>query len=166
MSRCGELEERHLHSVGRRHILHIRFSRRPHLSVVRLQLLQDRRSPADDGVRHTCYLGHMDTKGVLAASTLQFAEEDHLAIHLLDTHIVVFDAVEAFLHLVELMVVGGKERASLGTLVLVEIFHDGPGYGDTVVGGRAAPQFVEEHERAWRDVVENIGSLGHLHHKR
>ena len=108
----------------------------------------------------------MDTKGVLAASTLQFAEENHLAIHLLDTHIVVFDAVEAFLHLVELMVVGGKERASLGTLVLVEIFHDSPGYGDAVVGGRAAPQFVEEHERAWRDVVENIGSLGHLHHKR
>ena len=26
-----ELEERHLHSVGRHHILHIRFSRRPHL---------------------------------------------------------------------------------------------------------------------------------------
>ena len=35
-----------------------------------------------------------------------------------------------------------------------------------VVSAGAAPQFVEEDEAALGDIVQDIGSLAHLHHER
>ena len=56
----------------------------------------------------------MDTEGVLRAALLQLSEEDDLALHLLHADVVVFYAREVLLHLVQLVVVGGKERAGNG----------------------------------------------------
>ena len=107
----------------------------------------------------------MNTEGVFRPTLFQFAQEDDFSVHLLHTHVEVADALEALLHLVQLMIVGGEECPRLGLAVLVQILHDGPGDGDAVVGAGAPSQFVEEHEGARRHIVEDIRSLGHLHHE-
>ena len=64
------------------------------------------------------------------------------------------------------MVVGGEEGAGTGLGCLVQVFHDGPGNGDAVIGRGATAQLVEEHERARRDVVQDVRGLRHLDHER
>ena len=64
------------------------------------------------------------------------------------------------------MVVRGKERTRLGMRMFVDILHDGPGNGDAVVGGSTAPQLVKKHQATGRKVVQDVGRLVHLHHKR
>ena len=59
----------------------------------------------------------------------------------------------------------GEERARTAAAVVVDVFHYGPGYRDAVVGGGAAPQLVEEYQRAPAHVVEDGGGLVHLHHE-
>ena len=81
----------------------------------------------------------MNTEGVLRAAPLQLAHKNHLAVNLLHRHVVVLDALEVLLHLVQLVVVGGKERTGLRLGVLVQILHDGPCNRDAVVGAGAAP---------------------------
>ena len=59
----------------------------------------------------------------------------------------------------------GKERTSLRLLVLMKIFHDSPGYGNTIVGGCSTTQLIEEHQRTGRHIVQDVGSLRHLYHE-
>ena len=49
--------------------------------------------------------------------------------------------------------------------MLVYVLHDGPGYGDTVVGGGTAAQLVEQHQAARRQVVQDVGGFVHLYHE-
>ena len=63
---------------------------------------------------------------MLAASTLQFTHKNHLTIQLLDRYVVILDALEVLLHLVQLVVVGGKEGTCTGFGVFVDILHNGP----------------------------------------
>lgn len=67
-----------------------------------------------------------------------------------------FDAREEFLHLVELMIVRGEERSRMRFRILMDVFNNGPGNGDAVVGGSAATQFIEEHEATRREVVHDV----------
>ena len=108
----------------------------------------------------------MDTEGMLAAAALQFAQENDLIVDFLHRYIIVLDALEGFLHFVQFMVVRGKERTRLGMRMFVDILHDGPGNGDAVVGGSTAPQLVKKHQAAGRKVIQDVGRLVHLHHKR
>ncbi len=48
----------------------------------------------------------------------------------------------------------------------MEIFDGGPGDGETVVGGGAAANFVQQDERARSCGVQNRGRLRHLDPKR
>ena len=107
----------------------------------------------------------MYTERVLRTARLQFAQKHHAVVHLAHRDVPVLDAREEALHFVELVIVRGEKRASVRPRVLVDIFHDGPGYGDAVVGRRAAPEFVEKHEAALAQVVHDICRLVHLHHK-
>ena len=75
----------------------------------------------------------MDTKRVLTPTLFQFAQEDDLAFHLFDGDVVVLDALEVLLHLVQFMVVSGKERTSLSLGMFVQILYDSPGNTDTVI---------------------------------
>ena len=137
------------------------------MGVVVLQLLQDDVGALDDAPGHSRNLGHMDTKAVLRAALLELAQEDDFAVDLLHRDVVVLNAGKIFLHLVQLVVVGGEERARpAGLRVLVQVFNDGPGYRDAVVGRRAAAQLVEEHQRAAADVVQDVRGLSHLDHER
>ena len=63
------------------------------------------------------------------------------------------------------MIMSGKECTRLSLLMLVQILHNGPCYRDAVIGGSTTSQFVEEHQRARRYIIQNVSSLSHLHHK-
>ena len=101
---------------------------------------------------------------MLRAAADQFAQEDDLLARLPYGDVVVADAAERLLHLVQFVVVGGKQGLGM-SLVLVDILHDGPCDGDAVVGGGASAQFVEQHQTALREVVQYGGGLVHLHHE-
>ena len=107
----------------------------------------------------------MDTERVLRATLLQLTQEDDLAVDLLYRDVVVLDALEALLHLVQLMVMRGEERARLSLGMLVQVFDDGPRNGDAIVGTRATAQLVEEYQRVRRDIVQNVRCFGHLNHE-
>ena len=107
----------------------------------------------------------MDTKRVLRATFLQLAEKDDLTLNLLHGNIIVFDAIEVLLHLVQLVVVSSKERAGLGLGLLVQVFDDSPRNGDAVVGGGATTQLVEEHQRSWRHIIQYVRGFRHLDHE-
>ncbi len=60
---------------------------------------------------------------------------------------------------------GGKEGTGAGAFGGVEVFNDGPGDGEAVVGAGAAPDFVEDDEAFGAGVVEDVGGLVHLDHE-
>ena len=95
----------------------------------------------------------MDTKGMLRATTLQLAEEDDFAIDLLHRDVVILDTGEVLLHLIQFMIVRSKERARMTFGILVQIFHDGPGYWDAIISRSATPQLIEENQRARRHII-------------
>ncbi len=107
----------------------------------------------------------MNTEGVLTATPLQLTQENDLVIYLLDRHIVILDAPETFLHLVQFMVVRGKERARFRFRMLMDVLHDCPGDGNTVIRGSAASQLVEQYQATRRKVVQDVCRLVHLYHK-
>ena len=118
-----------------------------------------------DALRHARQPRHVDAERMLRAAALQLAQKDHASLDLAHRYIPVFDAGEEFLHFVQFVVMRGKEGAGMRLGIFVQIFHNGPGNADAVVGGRAASQFVEEHERAFRQVVHDVGGLVHFHHE-
>ena len=63
------------------------------------------------------------------------------------------------------MVVGSKKCAGTATAVLVDILYNSPGNRYTIVGRGTSSLFIEEHEAARTDIVEDIRSLGHLDHE-
>ena len=71
------------------------------LAIVRLQLVQDGVGTLHDALGHTCQLGHVDTERVLATSPFKLAKEDDFAIHFLHRYVVILDAFERLLHLVQ-----------------------------------------------------------------
>ena len=85
----------------------------------------------------------MDTEGVFASSTFQLTEENHFIVHFLHRHIVVLDTLEGFLHLVQFMIMGGKQGACFRFRMFVDILYDGPGNRNTVISRRTAPQLIE-----------------------
>ena len=146
-------------------MLYVRFTGTANPGIVILQLFENHIGTVHDAARHTGNLCHMDTERVLTASRFQFTQEDYLSVHLSHTHIEVLDARKVLLHLVELMIVGSKERTCLRLLMFVQIFHDSPGNGNTIVGRSTSSQLIKEHQRARRNVVQDVCCLGHLYHE-
>ncbi len=81
----------------------------PLLAVVCFKLFQNVIGTFHDAFGHTRHFGYMNTEGVFAATAFQFAQENDFIIYLLHRNVIVLDALEAFLHLVQLMVVRGKQ---------------------------------------------------------
>ncbi|CPK13785.1 Uncharacterised protein [Bordetella pertussis] len=63
----------------------------------------------------------------------------------------------------QLEVVGGEQRER--AVVRQEPVRDGPGQRQAVVGGRAAADFVHQHQAGRRAGRQDGGRLGHLHHE-
>ena len=64
------------------------------------------------------------------------------------------------------MVVRRKKGTCAGFLVFMNMLHDSPCNGNTVVGGSSSSQFIKKHQASRRNVVEDIGCLVHFDHKR
>ncbi len=63
----------------------------------------------------------------------------------------------------QLEVVGGEQ--GVGANLARQLFGAGPRQREAVVGAGAAANLVHQHQTAGGGVVEDIGGLGHLHHK-
>ena len=138
-----QLEEAELHSLAALGYGCRRLACTAHSGIVGFEFLEYDVGTTDDALGHTRYLSHMNTEGVLRTAPHQFAKEDDLAIHLFHTDVVVLDATEVLLHLIEFVIMSGKESACLCPWALMQIFHYCPCYGYAVVGGSASSEFVE-----------------------
>ena len=116
------------------------------LAVGALQSFEDLVRPVDNAFRHTRHLGHMDTETVLATAGNQLTKEDHFIAHLLDRDVVILDALEGAFHLVQLMIMSSEKGLGTGPWMLVDVFDNGPGDRDTVVGAGSTAQLVEKHK--------------------
>ena len=65
----------------------------------------------------------------------------------------------------QLVVVGGEERLRAAARVVVQVFDDGAGDGQAVVGAGAAPDLVQDDQAARRGVVQDVRRLDHLDHE-
>ena len=92
--------------------------------------------------RHAGHAGNFNAEGVRGAALGEGAQEDHLAVDFLDANVAVGDARQAVGQLVEFVVVGCEQHEGLKRMV-VEVFGDGLGDAEAVVGGGSAPNFVE-----------------------
>ncbi len=63
----------------------------------------------------------------------------------------------------QLEVVGGEQ--GVGANLARQLFGTGPRQREAVVGAGTAANFVHQHQTAGGGVVEDVGGLGHLHHK-
>ena len=107
----------------------------------------------------------MDTKGVLTATLLQLTQEDDFPFCLLHRDVIVLDALEVLLHLVELVVVRGEECTCLRLRMLMQVFHNSPGNRNAVIGRGSSSQLVKQYQRTWCHIIQNVRRLCHLYHK-
>ncbi len=88
----------------------------------------------------------MYAEAVLRAAGREFAQEHHAVVDLLDRDVEVGHAGVCARHVVKFVVVCGKECLGVYALMLVDVFDDRPGDGDTVVGRGASSKLVEQYE--------------------
>ena len=106
----------------------------------------------------------MDTEAVFRSAAHQFAQEDDLAVHFAHGDIVIADALEGLLHLVELVIMGSEERFGMA-FILMDILDNRPCDGDAVIGTGTSSEFVKEHETAFGEVIEDRRRFVHLDHE-
>ena len=107
----------------------------------------------------------MDTETVLTPAAYQFPQEYHLVVDLFYRNVIIDNAFICTLHFVQLVIMGSEQRFGSGFGVLVYMLDNSPRDRYTVVSTRSPPQLVEQNQTPLRQIVENIGGLGHLDHK-
>ena len=60
---------------------------------------------------------------------------------------------------------GGKQSFGPQRLFVSAVFQNSPGDGHTVKGGGAPADLIQDQERIFGGLMENIGDLRHLHHE-
>ncbi len=108
----------------------------------------------------------MDTERFLGAAFDELSEENHFLVHFAHGNVEIFYSRADLRHFVQLVIVRREKRLCSGGRVVVYVLHHGPCDSYTVVSARAASDFVEQHQRAGRYVVQNIRRFEHLHHER
>ena len=173
--RVVQLEEAHLHALrrgdnggqiggfvtGKVVVL----GRHPLATSGRLQRFQDVFRAQHQRSRHARQASHMDAKAVVAAAWSQLAEEDHLAVHLLHAHVHVHNPRQTLAHVVELVIMRGEQRQGAVLAGLVQMLGNGPCDADAIVRAGAAPNLIQQHQAARREVVEDGRGFVHLHHE-
>ncbi len=81
---------------------------------------------------------HMDAVGVIGPAGDDLVHEDHVPPILHHIEVEVTDMRQMLLHLNELVIVGGEERARASLGMVVEVLDHGPGDGHPIVGAGAA----------------------------
>ena len=113
--------------------------------VLRLfMFFQDFAGAFDDGFGEAGEAGDFDAVAFVGAAGFNAAKEDDFVGSFLDADVNIFDGRQKIGEFGEFVIVGGEESAR--ARVRLEMFDDGPGDGETVEGGGAAANFVEEHE--------------------
>src|SRR5205085_3336759 len=120
---------------------------------------------ADDGARQARELGGVDAVALLGDAGRDAVEEDEVASLLGYLHVKIAEARQRLGQLGQLVVVGCEESLRAQARVVVYVFEDGAGDGEAVVGRGAAPEFVQEDERARRGVMKYVRRLDHLGHE-
>src|SRR5580658_6661120 len=128
------------------------------------QLAKDLFRSPEEGSRHSGHSGNVNAKAMGAASWRQFAEENYFITDFLIGDVIVVDACQLVLQLVEFVVMRGKEGLRL-VRRLVEEFGDAPGDGNAVVCGGTSSDLIEQDQAACGEVVEDAGRFIHFHHK-
>lgn len=106
--------------------------------AVVLELFQDFGRAFDDGFGQSCHLSYLDTERVVRAAFYQFAEEYYFVAYFFDRYVEVLDFGERAFHLVQLVVVGGKQCFCSVLGILVQEFDDSPSDGYSVIRGSTA----------------------------
>ena len=113
---------------------------------------------------HACHAGDFDAKGVRGSALGKGPQKNHAAVDLLDAHVAVGNARVILGQVIELVVVGSKEHQGLVRMI-VHKFRNGLGDAESVVGGSAAPNLVEQDQAARGEPVEDGCRFGHFDHK-
>ncbi len=108
----------------------------------------------------------MNAETVFRASARQLAEEYDLVPRLLDRHMEILYPLEAGRHLVQFMVMGGKQHLRPASGMFVQVFGDGPCDGYAVKRARPPADFIHQHQAAVGNIVQYTRSFVHFHHKR
>ena len=90
-------------------------------------------------------------------------EQNHAVIVLFCRDVVVGCPLEAIGKLAELVIVRGEDRAA--TRCVVKVLGHGPGDREPVVGARAAPDLVQDHERSLGRAAKDGGRFHHFDHE-
>ena len=83
----------------------------------------------------------MNTKAVRTAAGFQLAQKDDLIANFLIGHMIIANARKFVFQLIQFMVVRGKQSFWLA-IGLMQVFHDAPGNGNSIVSRSAAADFI------------------------
>ena len=106
----------------------------------------------------------MDTEAPVRSSRLELPQENHLLPSFLDRDVEVLDSLVVAFEVVEFVVMG-REESFRSLAVFVDVLHDSPGDAHPVVGRGASSDFVQQHKRAGREIVQYHAGFQHLHHE-
>ena len=104
-----------------------------------LKRLEDFARAAQHGVGDAREFGDLDTVAFVGAARHDLAQPDDMIALFFDGDAEVLSSRQRLFQFVQMMVVCGEERLGAHG---VEVFGDGPGERQTVVGAGAAPDFI------------------------
>ena len=130
---------------------------------VEFEVAEDFGGAGDDGLGEAREASDLNTVAFVGRTRLDFAEEDDVFVPLADGDVVVLDRFFTGGEVAEFVIVGGEEGAGLGGVV--EMLGDGPGDGESVEGGGAAPNFIENDQGVSSGIVDDECGFVHFYHE-
>ena len=117
----------------------------------------------DHGAWQSGELCHLDAVGAVGGARRDLVQEDDVALPFLHPHGGIEQARQLAGERGQLVVMRREQRAA--TVHLVQVLDRRPGDREPVEGRGAAPDLVEDDERARAGLVEDRGGLDHLDHE-
>ena len=134
------------------------------LVLALLVFLEDFAGAFDDAAGKAGETSDFNAVTFVGGAGLDAAKKNDFVGRFLDADVDVFYGGEEIGEFSELVVVGGEKRAGAG--VFLKMLDDGPSDAETVEGGGATADFVEEDKACGRGVIEDAGDLRHFNEKR
>src|SRR5262249_44961471 len=106
----------------------------------------------------------MDAVGTIGGAWHDAIEKYNLVPPFLHLYCGVGGAGESVGKCGQFMIVSGEQDAA--AIYLMQIFEGRPSDGETIEGGSASADFVEDNERALACLIEDRSGLHHLDHER
>ena len=118
----------------------------------------------DDAARQAREARHFDAVALVGAAFLDAPQKDDFVGRFLDGDVDIFHAGQQVGQFGELVIVRGEQGAR--ARLRLQMLDHRPGDGEAVEGGRAAADFVEQHQAVRRREIQDGGDFAHLHQKR